>query len=363
MSCRRQYIESSTAAKNRINSKEALLLSEYSNIMANLDSLTLSLKHNGSGARKRSTSIPLPNKQISEKLAVNQLVDRFVSASFLKITHGSNARKAKCHETPFEIVNFDFPTLNSPYDISPVEEDSRCPSFDGLNNIPLDTFSYHEIPFEDEDLLPNYTRDLPSSPPPPYPSSEYPFTKHSPSTRTPAKEGWLVLIEARKQMCTKFHPTQVLFTKYTSELMNSRPNSSGKPSRVSVNAKRLIKDPHGICWPLKGERRNRKYQFENFLPPRLSGAREIRSNNDHLRMMALEKSMMKAQKINTPLRSRFSLPKRSGTFTANISSDLRNCSTLEDLVWESYYEELTTVQSSPAPIPSSFNVLTFDSYE
>ncbi|ORX88674.1 hypothetical protein K493DRAFT_341147 [Basidiobolus meristosporus CBS 931.73] len=358
MSYRRQYIESSTAAKNRISSKEALLLSQYSNIMANLDSLTL--KQDGYRTTKRASSIPLPNKQITEKLAVNQVVDKFVSASLSRIAHHSNGRKAARHEAPFDGVELDFPTVKSPYDISPVDGNLEQPSFDALNNIPLATFSYHEIPFEDEDLLPNYTQDLPCSPPPPYPSSEYPFMKQTPSSDAPRKEGWLVLVEARKAMCTKFPPTQVLYTKYVNELMNSRPRVDGRPSRISTNTRRLVKDPHGICWPLRGERRNRKYHFDNFLPPRISGAREIRSNKDQMRIMALEASMQKADKISTPLRSRFSLPKRAGKFTANIPSRLRNSSTLEDLVWETYYDELNSINTAPAHKSSSFNVLNFD---
>ncbi|KAK9759914.1 hypothetical protein K7432_016584 [Basidiobolus ranarum] len=347
MSQRRQYIKSTTLTKSRIRSKEALMMSEYSNIMAGLDSLTANLKQNSSGSRKHTKSILLPNKHRAKHSAVRHVVSELVTASLTsKISNQPGPPKSQTYQTPSDNAQLDFSTLSSPYDMSPVKKDPLGSTFDAFDNIPLSTFSYHEIPFEDEDLLPNYSHQLPSSPPPSYPSSEYPFQRPTSTPSISAVPHWKILAQARESMSTKFPPTQVLFTKYVHELLKNRQDSNGSKIKQSSNARWLIKDPHGICWPLKGEKRNRKYQFEHYLPPRLSGARETRSNKNHLRIMALEANMLKAQKISPPLRSRFALPKRDGVFKVNTPSGLQHSISLEDLVWESYLEELDMISSS-----------------
>ncbi|ORX93831.1 hypothetical protein K493DRAFT_302438 [Basidiobolus meristosporus CBS 931.73] len=272
----------------RVSSREALLLSD---IMANMDALSLSPP-----SRKR-----MPNTQFAENIMVEQVVREIMSAS-----------------------------LSQAFTTSTSNLKEHSAAFDPFDNIPLATFSYHEIPIVDEDFLPHYAPELPCSPPPSYPSGEYPFQK--PKSIAPQSAA-RVLAEAREAMKGKFHPTQVLFTHYVHELLMNRQGLPFSPTK-----RPSIKDPHGICWPLKGERRNRKYHFENYLPPRLSGAREIRSNRAHMRLMALEESMIKAGKICSPLRPHFSLPKRVESFCTNIPSGLRHACSLEDLVWEAYLD-------------------------
>ncbi|ORX97040.1 hypothetical protein K493DRAFT_314258 [Basidiobolus meristosporus CBS 931.73] len=128
-----------------------------------------------------------------------------------------------------------------------------------------------------------------------------------------------ILKRARETLVAMVHPTKALFIKYTNELLcrhGKGPHCQGFAGNYETP------DSYGICPSTDPSSRikERKYDFEELLPPRLSGPRNIRSNQEYLRISLAESSMIKANKILRPLKQRYYLPRRDDFYTANRPS-------------------------------------------
>ncbi|ORY02395.1 hypothetical protein K493DRAFT_312059 [Basidiobolus meristosporus CBS 931.73] len=140
------------------------------------------------------------------------------------------------------------------------------------------------------------------------------------------------LKQARESLTQSVHPTKALFIKYTYDLLNQ----NSKPANFEgFTGSTEIKDCFGICLPNNTQEvRERKYELDEHLPPRLSGPRSVRTNQEFIRMSIAETNMIKAHKILHPLKQRQYLPRREDTYIPNRASALKECTHVDDDVMD-----------------------------
>ncbi|KAK9693665.1 hypothetical protein K7432_013796 [Basidiobolus ranarum] len=180
---------------------------------------------------------------------------------------------------------------------------------------PICPFSYKELPVKGDGVSGVLCVTLSSNP----------LEANSGPTTNKFPRPDIRLKQARDSLIEILHPTKALFIKYTNELLcqyGKRTNFEGFTGNTE------IKDSFGICPSTNPkEIRESKCDVEELLPPRLSGPRNIRSNQEYLRISLAESSMVKANKILRPLKPRHYLPRRGDFYAANRPSSLSLCYT------------------------------------
>ncbi|KAK9701559.1 hypothetical protein K7432_011663 [Basidiobolus ranarum] len=177
---------------------------------------------------------------------------------------------------------------------------------------PICPFSYTEVPIKDGGVSSILRVTLSSNP-----------LEPASGTHNCLSRPDLKLKQARDTLVQAIHPTKALFIKYTYDLLSQHGQHNKPKGFMGTNE---IKDCFGICLPNHPDGpRERKFEVEEHLPPRLSGPRSIRLNQQHIRINIAESSMIKANKILHPLKQRNYLPRREDLYIANRPTLLSVC--------------------------------------